>query len=155
MQPKFRDCAFDSTKDPTYFRTWLRLISGIVRTIQGGAQLEKFLDNYLLREKHVSATRPAFLDDPRLDFGGSTPSNRQDESSDEEAHGETSSVHHEASSEISAAGPQSYSDLDEDSVRLDKHLFHVLFTIVKGSMLSLIADLTGDYARYTFAVITM
>ena len=48
-----------------------------------------------------------------------------------------------------------YSDLDEVSVRLDMHLFHMLFTIVKGNMLSLIADLTGDYARYTFAIITM
>ena len=132
MQPKFRDCAFDSTKDPTNFRTWLRLISGIVRTIQGGALLEKFLDTYLLREKHVSVTRPAFLNDPRLRFGGG--SDEQSEGSDDELlhFGGGSDGQSEASSEASSASPMNYSDLDEVSVRLDKHLFHVLFTIVKG-----------------------
>ena len=71
MQPKFKDCVFESDKDPKYFRVWVRLLSGIVRNIPGGAAIENFLDNYLSREKYLAMTRPAFLDDPLLTFGAS------------------------------------------------------------------------------------
>ena len=36
LQPKFKDCTFDSDKKPEYLRTWLRLLSGIVRNIPNG-----------------------------------------------------------------------------------------------------------------------
>ena len=38
---------------------------------------------------------------------------------------------------------------------LDKALFNIITTIVKGSYLSLCIDLTGENARYTFAIIAM
>ena len=40
LQPKFKDCTFDSDKKPEYLRTWLRLLSGIVRNTPHGKQLE-------------------------------------------------------------------------------------------------------------------
>lgn len=51
--------------------------------------------------------------------------------------------------------PQKYTDLDEDSIRLDKGLFNTLFTIIEGTYLHLIEDLTDEYARYTFAIIAL
>ena len=36
LQPKFKDCTFDSDKKPEYLRTWLRLLSGIVHNIPNG-----------------------------------------------------------------------------------------------------------------------
>ena len=47
LQPKFKDCAFNSDKKPEYLRTWLRLLSGIVCNIPHGKQLKNFLDSYL------------------------------------------------------------------------------------------------------------
>ena len=38
---------------------------------------------------------------------------------------------------------------------LDKALFHTLFTIVQGTYLDLITDITGEHARYTFAIVAM
>ena len=74
MQPKFKDCAFDSDKDPKYFRVWTRLLSGIIRNVPGGKPLEQFLDSYLKRDAHTSSTRPAFfLDDAALDLGEYAP----------------------------------------------------------------------------------
>ena len=66
LQPKFKDCSFDSKKNPEYLRTWLRLLSGIVRNIAGGKQLEDFPDYKLGRRHKQSNTRPAFLNDPDL-----------------------------------------------------------------------------------------
>ena len=51
--------------------------------------------------------------------------------------------------------PQKYTDLDEDSIRLDKGLFNTLFTIIEGTYLHLIEDLTGKHACYTFAIIAL
>ena len=51
LQPKFKDCSFDSDKNPGYFLVWIKLISGIVRNLPGGAELEAFLDCYLLGGK--------------------------------------------------------------------------------------------------------
>ena len=61
LQPKFKDCTFDSDKKPEYLRTWLRLLSGIVRNIPHGTQLENFLDSYLQRRLNEATTRPSFL----------------------------------------------------------------------------------------------
>ena len=61
LQPKFKDCTFDSDKKPEYLRTWLRLLSGIVRNIPHGKQIENFLDSYLQRRLNEATTRPSFL----------------------------------------------------------------------------------------------
>ena len=64
LQPKFKDCTLDSDKKPEYLRTWIRLLTGIVRNIAGGKPLENFIDNVLGRREHEASTRPAFLNDP-------------------------------------------------------------------------------------------
>ena len=51
--------------------------------------------------------------------------------------------------------PQKYSDLSPESMKLDRTMYFTLATIVKGPYLSLIQDLHGKYARYTFAIITL
>ena len=51
--------------------------------------------------------------------------------------------------------PKAYYQLSPESQALDKALFHTLFTIVQGSYLDLITDLTGENARYTFAIVAM
>ena len=61
LQPKFKDCTFDSDKKPEYLRTWLRLLSGIVRNIPHGKQIEHFLDCYLQHRLNEATTRPSFL----------------------------------------------------------------------------------------------
>ena len=66
LQPKFKDCTFDSDKKPEYLRTWPRLLSGIVRNIPHGKQLENFLNNYLQRWLHEATTRPSFLQEAGL-----------------------------------------------------------------------------------------
>ena len=63
LQPKFKDCTFDSDKKPEYLRTWLRLLAGIVRNIPNGKPIENFLDHYLQRHTNETATRPAFLNE--------------------------------------------------------------------------------------------
>ena len=153
MQPKFKDCLFECDKTPEYFLTWIRLISGIIRNIQGGEPLENFLDNYLQREKNTASTRPEFLNDPLLGFE-ENPFEDPGSSAPEQGDQESSSIT-VGQSTSSASNPFRYSDLSPTSVALDKHLFHVLFTIVKGSYLNLITDLTGTYTRYTFAIIAM
>ena len=66
LQPKLKDCAFDSDKKPEYLRTWLCLLSGIVRNIPHGKQLENFLDSYLQRRLNEATTRPSFLQEAGL-----------------------------------------------------------------------------------------
>lgn len=154
MQPKFKCCVFESDKDSKSFLTWLRLISGIIRNMLGGNDLEEFLDSYLNRGLHTSSTRPAFLGDPRLNFtpsasASSRPQQPREEGEDDSGGG--GGAHEEAHT----ARVFSYSDLSDDAVRLDKALYNTLYTIVKGSFLSLLTDLTGDYARYSFAIIAM
>ena len=46
-----------------------------------------------------------------------------------------------------------YRDLPEGAMALDKALFNIITTIAKGSYLALCIDLTGENARYTFAII--
>ena len=71
LQPKFKDCTFDSDKKPEYLRTWLRLLAGIVRNIPNGKPIENFLDHYLQRHTNETATRPAFLSEMGLQLTSS------------------------------------------------------------------------------------
>ena len=205
LQPKFKECAFDSDKNPKAFLSWTQLLAGLVRNIPGGEALEDFLDEYLDRKK-IKATMPAFLQDDRLSLhglglGGSSPRPRgealgsrdtisprinpirrrggalrtileedDDDSSERTASvdrggasGTTSSARSEPDDELEyeedhlpEPGRLScYADLPQESQKLDQILFHTLYTIVSGSFLSIITDLQGGYARYTFAMIAM
>ena len=51
--------------------------------------------------------------------------------------------------------PLNLCDLPDESRNLDYTLFHTLYTIIKGSYLTLIADLQGDNARYSLAIIAL
>jgi hypothetical protein len=164
VQPKFKDCVFDSSKEPAAFRVWLRLISGLVMSIAHGVWLETFLDNFLGRNPFQSSTRPAFLNDPALalddspqgnntfpspmpptsESGGNSPLPSFDRATTQSRDGSTEAIN-----------PKQYRDLPEEAMSLDKALFNIITTIVKGSYLSLCIDLTGENARYTFAIIAM
>ena len=45
-----------------------------------------------------------------------------------------------------------YRDLPEEAMALDKALFNIITTIIKGSYLAMCIDLMGENARYTFAI---
>ena len=117
LQPKFKDCTFDSDKKPEYLRTWLRLLSGIVRNAPHGKDIENFLDHYLQRQLHEATTRPAFLSEPGLQLHAP---GQQDEL------GEASSL------DQPVYIPKSYHKIPVPAQALDKALFHTLFTIVQG-----------------------
>ena len=51
--------------------------------------------------------------------------------------------------------PKKYQDLHPGAQRLDRQLFQTLQTIVEGRLLSVISQLTGQYACYTFSIIAM
>ena len=140
MQPKFDQCVFDGDKTPKNFLVWIRLVGGIVYNIPFGNALEAFLDSYLEREEHIASTRPSFLDDDLIDI----PELKKKKAPEEG--GEVTVLRTEKTK---------YSDLPEEAVQLDKTLFYTLMTIVRGSYLLLISDLTGEYARYTFAIIAL
>ena len=55
LQPKFKDCMFDSDKKPEYLSTWLRLRSGIVHNIPHSKQIENFLDSLCGRAHDICA----------------------------------------------------------------------------------------------------
>ena len=74
QQPKFKDCVWDSAKDPyTSFRTWLCVFGGIVANYNVGPQLERFLDLFLVRDPQAATTQPSFLSDPRLSLSDELP----------------------------------------------------------------------------------
>ena len=159
IQPKFKDCSFDSDKNVSNFIQWTRLLSGIIRNVPGGLQLEAFLDHFLGR-RVSQATRPSFLNDPRL--SSSTTSSFQAFQSPNGSTRTTSSVvlpsPRPASSPRASSMGQIYNvygDLPQESQDLDLLLFQSLYTIVTGAYLSIIADLQGDDARYTYAIIAM
>ena len=158
MQPKFKECTFDGDKDPKYFLVWVRLMSGIVKNIPHGSALENFLDMFLGREKFVQTTRPSFLEHELIDLPppSSTASPTKEERKSKKKSGGLDAPQEVAvSTEDPQEFPSKYSDLSYESQELDQHLFHTLLTIVKGTFLLLITDLTGDYARYTFAIIAL
>ena len=150
IQPKFKDCVFDSSQEPAAFRVWLRLISGLVMSIAHGVWLETFLDNFLGRNPFQSSTRPAFLNDPALalddspqgnntfpspmpptsESGGNSPLPSFDRATTQSRDGQTEAIN-----------PKQYRDLPEEAMSLDKALFNIITTIVKGIYLSLCIDL--------------
>ena len=144
LQPKFKDCSFDSAKKPEYLLTWIRLLTGIIRNIPRGDPLENFLDNFLGRKTAGRTTRPSFLEEAGMSIRdpGVVQQPAQVDADAPPALG-------------SAENPEAYYQLHPDSMALDKMLFHTLFTIVQGPYLDLITDLTGDNARYTFAIVAM
>ena len=139
LQPKFKDCTFDSDKKPEYLRTWLRLLSGIVRNIPHGKQIENFLDSYLQRRLNEATTRPSFLQEAGLQLSAPTA---EAPSSAEGTNDQGSEA--EVSINDPSEYPKAYYQLSSESQALDKALFHTLFTIVQGSYLDLITDLTGE-----------
>ena len=153
MQPKFKDCRADFDKAPSSFRTWIRLISGIVRNLIGGDQLEAFLDSHLKRQTHIASTRPSFLDHADFDFGPEPQAQGSPSAQASSAEvGDDASLLSDFASQGQAATSVKYSSLSEEAIRLDKSLFHVLFTIISGTYLVVISDLTGHFARYTCAI---
>ena len=150
LQPKFKDCTFDSDKKPEYLRTWLRLLSGIVRNIPHGKQIENFLDSYLQRRLNEATTRPSFLQEAGLQL--SAPSAAATSPAEDNDYQESEA---EVTINDPSEYPKAYYQLSPESQALDKALFHTLFTIVQGSYLDLITDLTGENARYTFAIVAM
>jgi len=118
LQPKFKDCSFDSKKNPEYLRTWLRLLSGIVRNIAGGKQLEDFLDYKLGRRHKQSNTRPAFLNDPDLQV--------------EAPNGDDGDSASTNDAPLTYEGPTVYYELDEASKTLDSALFSPYLLSCKG-----------------------
>ena len=150
LQPKFKDCTFDSDKKPEYLRTWLRLLSGIVRNIPHGKQIENFLDSYLQRRLNEATTRPSFLQEAGLQL--SAPSAAATSPAEDNDYQESEA---EVTINDPSEYPKAYYELSPESQALDKALFHTLFTIVQGSYLDLITDLTGENARYTFAIVAM
>ena len=74
QQPKFKDCVWESAKDPqNTFRSWLCIFGGIVANYNVGPQLERFLHVFLLRDPQAAATQPSFLTDPRLSLSDELP----------------------------------------------------------------------------------
>ena len=74
QQQKFKDCVWDSAKDPyTSFRTWLCVFGGIVANYNVGPQLERFLDLFLVCDPQAATTQPSFLSDPRLSLSDELP----------------------------------------------------------------------------------
>ena len=164
MLPKFKDCTFESDKNPQSFLVWIRLLSGIIRTLPGGLALERFLDNFLGRDLHVTSTRPAFLDRPELQVPElrASPSRSQatsrsaDLPPDAQPEDKSNATENTADTvEPPDQNPQTYGDLSDASMQLDLMLFNILFTIVIGSYQGLIAGLTGAHARYTFGIIAL
>ena len=66
LQPKFKDCQYDSSTGTEGVFTWIALLTGITRNLSHGLGLENFLDYYLERELQSEKTRPKFLDDQAL-----------------------------------------------------------------------------------------
>ena len=120
LQPKFKDCTFDSDKKPEYLRTWLRLLSGIVRNIPNGKQIENFLNSYLQRQLNEATTRPSFLQEAGLQLSApsaAAPSHAEDS----EDQGSEAEVTISDPSEY----PKAYYQLSPESQALDLSLIHI------------------------------
>ena len=70
-QPKFKDCKLEEKGGDKTLRRWIALLGSIVMNAVYGKYLEAFLDQALGRSSRKNTTRPAFLDDPMFDVGGS------------------------------------------------------------------------------------
>ena len=127
MQLEFKDFVADLGRDSKYLRTWVRLISGIIRNLVGGAALETFLDNHLDREKYTPCMRPSFLEHPDLDIGDMPPGLGSPASlaSSGEIQGDQQPEQGDEPENPFATSQNltKYSHLPEESVRLDMALF--------------------------------
>ena len=180
IQPKFKDCLLNS-KTKAQLRSWIKLIGGIVRNIENGHSLEDFLDYYLKRNTKECNTAPNFLQEEALQIGNTedqnvtptrTSSSPSVESENEvfinttrppayDDNDEPSQIPENATEPSRDQEPQHrstytrYRDLPAEAMYLDKILFNMLQTIVKGDYLDVISNLTGNNARYTFAIIAL
>ena len=141
------------------------MLSGIVKNIPGGRELEEFLDAFLAREVST-ATLPAYLKDKRLRSitedvlsGVFFNSPAKSSASAEAAAGEEDEEEEEGdakpSSDVTHKVVSNYADLSDTAKELDKCLFNTLFTIVQGPYQELLMDLMGSYGRYTLGIIGM
>ena len=179
IQSKFEDCGDDQGKNPAGLMVWLTLVSGVVSThgqdVSGGAPLENliFLDHNLDRRKGYVSTKQAFLDDPDLqlpddtsnsflgspgrsnDTGSSRPSSEPPDASLEQSRAQAAGNRDAVDLYDQQMNPKRYQDLQPDAQRLDRQLFQTLQTIVKGNLVSVISQLTGQHACYTFSIIAI
>ena len=184
IQPKFKDCLLTS-KTKAHLRTWIELIGGIVRNIENGHALEDFIDFYLERNTKECNTAPNFLQDDALQIGNDqdanvTP-NRTSSSPTSDTDAEVIINNNRRppdyeydDDDIPSVIPNidtteqqreqqlpqrpsytRYRDLPPEATYLDKILFNMLQTIVKGDYHDVISNLKGNNARYTFAIIAL
>ena len=143
--------------------------------------MEDFLDYYLKRNTKECNTAPNFLQEEALQIGNTedpnvtptrTSSSPSVESENEvfitrtrppayDDNDEPSQIPENATEPSRDQEPQHrstytrYRDLPAEAMYLDKILFNMLQTIVKGGYLDVISNLTGNNARYTFAIIAL
>ena len=166
-------------------RSWIGQIDAITKNFGGakreGRELIALCDVVLNRTR-TNATKPSFLSDPRLSLtsmsfnasGGETLRS-EDRSRTETANstgggeedellpdpmvpggplsGAAPSVTTEAEGDMSHI--RTYADLSPEAQHLDLMLFNSLYNICQGSIQKLLQDLTGEYARYTFGIISL
>ena len=163
LQPKFKDCKLDGGSTKTQLRSWIKLISSIVRNIPHCRDIESFLDSFLDRMSHKVNTRPSFLNDPRLQDDSQTLGSR------DTAQGSTAGSPNQTESQVfeglqlptmqerssASRSVENYNDLSEETKEMDLQLHSTLCTIVKGQYLDIVSSLEGPDARYSFAIIAL
>ena len=129
--------------------------SSDVMSIAHGAWLETFLNKVSGRHPSQASTRPAFLNNPALCLEDSPQGNetfplpmpRTSESSGNSPLPSFDRAPTQNRDGPGSINPMQYRDLPEEAMALDKALFNIIATIVKGSYLALCIDLTGENAR--------
>ena len=184
IQPKFKDCLLTS-KTKAHLRTWIELIGGIVRNIENGHALEDFLDFYLERNTKECNTAPNFLQDDALQIGNDQDANVTPNRTSSSPTSDTDAEviinnnrrppdYEDDDDDLPSVIPNidtteqqreqqlpqrpsytRYRDLPPEATYLDKILFNMLQTIVKGDYHDVISNLKGNNARYTFAIIAL
>ena len=181
-QPKLDRLKY-STYDASTLLPFLRQFAALVRTMgPEGDLLENFLDRYLNREVTSSTTRPAFLNDPALQFetysdfeeqGGSEVSEEIQHPTGTDASspaqegddgftsptadpkiGQEKAVSQKTLAPDGTRPKPQYRDLPHSAQALDSKLFLMLCTVTTAAETrSILEGFAGKYARYTFAVI--
>ena len=164
IAPKFKQCVFDSTKNPNGIRDWIYMISSIIRCMFGGDAIENFLDHYLKRNRMQNPTRPEFLDDADLeiDAPGEDPGDDTEASTNVGSPGGNSTAASNATiidpdplEQNTAVYPKKYWHLNAESKTLDVRLFHTIVVIIEGPLRDVVTDLKGKYSRYSYAMIAL